>query len=125
MQLVVEDGGLVPVPTVLAYDERDPYAVTATFQIGEGAVNWVFGRDLLSDGLTHHAGDGDVMVWPGWDDETGDIVYLSLLSPDGVAMLRGPKSVIEPFVTRSYEIVGFGAESTCIDIDSDLAELLA
>ena len=40
------------------------YAVTRRDRTADGDVTWVFGRDLLDDGLIEPAGEGDVTVWP-------------------------------------------------------------
>ena len=51
-ELVSPDSAPVPVKVELTYDSRDPYAVQASFRTGQGtAVDWVFARDLLADGL--------------------------------------------------------------------------
>src|SRR4029078_13035736 len=64
-ELVSPDSAPVPVKVELTYDNRDPYAVQASFRTGQGtAVDWVFARDLLADGLMASSGTGDVRVQP-------------------------------------------------------------
>ena len=49
----------VPVQVEMRYDTRDPYAVQAAFRTGRaGWVEWVFSRDLLTEGLLAPAGAG-------------------------------------------------------------------
>jgi hypothetical protein len=55
----------VPVQVEMRYDTRDPYAVQAAFRTGRaGWVEWVFSRDLLTEGLITAAGAGDVRIRP-------------------------------------------------------------
>ncbi len=64
-ELIAPDAPVVPVKVDLTYNSRDPYAVQASFRTGNGtAVDWVFARDLLHDGLIASAGTGDVRVQP-------------------------------------------------------------
>ena len=65
LRLVVSGDSSLPVPAGLRYETTDPYAVHATFHTGGGeTVDWVFARDLLSEGLLRPSGAGDVRVWP-------------------------------------------------------------
>ena len=83
-ELVSPDSAPVPVKVELTYDSRDPYAVQASFRTGQGtAVDWVFARDLLADGLMASSGTGDVRVQPMPTDPTR--IELELNSPSGHA----------------------------------------
>ena len=67
-ELISPDSPAVPVKVELTYDSRDPFAVQASFRTGQGtAVDWVFARDLLADGLMASSGTGDVRVQPTAD----------------------------------------------------------
>ncbi len=61
----VDDRGIHhSIDAVLDYRRSDPFAVAMTFVTGEGDLVWTFGRDLLAEGITTPAGDGDVHVAP-------------------------------------------------------------
>src|SRR5215212_1262561 len=51
---------------VLRYDRDDPYAVQLSFPTSPGrdAIEWIFARSLVAEGLSMPAGDGDVRIWP-------------------------------------------------------------
>jgi hypothetical protein len=67
---------------------------------------------------------GDVRVWPS--SETGvDVVYVSLSSPEGEALLEAPARELSMFLKRTYVAVPAGSESAYLDIDGALANLLA
>lgn len=110
----------------LEYRVSDPYAVTALFETGaERPVRWVFARDLLDEGLVHDVGEGDVQVVPGQDLLGRHTVQMRLASPDGVAVLEAEADAVLEFLGRSYALVPPGTESEHLDLDADLARLLA
>jgi Streptomyces sporulation and cell division protein, SsgA len=124
LRLLVAGDAALPVPAALRYDVADPYAVHAAFHAGDETVEWVFARELLSTGLRDEAGLGDVRVWPS--SETGvDVVYVSLSSPEGEALLEAPARELSMFLKRTYAAVPAGSESAYLDIDTALANLLA
>jgi hypothetical protein len=108
----------------LEYNVRDPYAVTAVFFAGERPVRWIFSRDLLDEGLVHDVGDGDVQVVPGTDDLGLHTIQLRLASPDGVAVLEAASDEVLDFLGRSYALVPPGTESTHLDVDAALEQML-
>ena len=59
LTLVMDDDRTLQVPSTLVYAVDNPYAVTAVFRTADGDVTWVFGRDLLDDGLIEPAGEGE------------------------------------------------------------------
>src|SRR5690349_9781337 len=109
-----------PVPAELEYDTRDPYAVAVVLHAGPGAVRWLFGRDLLADGLLARCGDGDVRVGPAADPA---LVLVELTSPDGAAVLEAPAKEIAAFLDRTYDVVPAGSESDWFDFDEELEKL--
>lgn len=109
-----------PVPAELEYDTRDPYAVAVVLHAGASAVRWLFGRDLLADGLLAHCGDGDVRIGPAADPA---LVVVELASPDGAAVLEAPAKEIAAFLDRTYETVPAGSESDWFDFDTELEKL--
>ncbi|MEU7783223.1 MULTISPECIES: SsgA family sporulation/cell division regulator [unclassified Amycolatopsis] len=109
-----------PVPAELAYDTRDPYAVAVVLHAGPSAVRWLFGRDLLADGLLARCGDGDVRIGPAGDPA---LVVVELNSPDGAAVLEAPAKEIAAFLDRTYDVVPAGSESDWFDFDTELEKL--
>ena len=111
----------------LTYDSRDPYAVQASFRTGQGtAVDWVFARDLLADGLMASSGTGDVRVQPMPTDPTR--IELELNSPSGHALLAlftTCAQTLGEFLDRTYEAVPPSTEYSWLDFDHALSELLA
>ncbi|MEV4054933.1 SsgA family sporulation/cell division regulator [Amycolatopsis sp. NPDC049688] len=109
-----------PVPAELEYDTLDPYAVAVVLHAGPSAVRWLFGRDLLSDGLLARCGDGDVRIGPAGDPA---LVVVELSSPDGAAVLEAPAKEIAAFLDRTYDVVPAGSESDWFDFDEEMEKL--
>ncbi|MEW1773317.1 SsgA family sporulation/cell division regulator [Streptomyces sp. NPDC086777] len=116
----------VPMQAVLRYDTDDPYAVRAVFHPpGQGrTVEWFFGRDMLAEALGGRTGRGDVHMWPDVDSGR-DVVLVALCSPGGSALLRLPARGVESFLRETWSAVPSGAESDRLDLDAELAQLLA
>jgi hypothetical protein len=126
LRLVVPGSTSLPVRADLSYDGTDPYAVQVAFHTGSGdgdVVQWTFARQLLSDGVTVPAGEGDVQVWPSGGG-TGAVVCLALSSPSGRALFEVPLDELVHFLGRTYEAVPTGTESEHVDVDAELALLL-
>jgi hypothetical protein len=127
MHLVIPGATSLPVRADLSYDARDPYALTVSFHTGSGptadVVEWTFARQLLTDGVTAPAGQGDVRVWPG-TTEGSPVVCLSLSSPSGKALFEVPVPELVEFLTMTYTAVPTGTESQHVDVDAELALLL-
>ena len=122
--LVVPGATALPVRASMAYDAADPYAVRIAFHTGTGdAVQWTFARQLLTDGVTSPAGQGDVRTWPA-NNERGQVVCLSLTSPSGSALFEVPVPELVEFLTMTYAAVPTGTEGDHVDFDAELAELL-
>lgn len=114
--------GSVPLPVRadLEYDPADPFAVCVGYHAGGGVVRWLFGRDLLADGLLAPAGDGDVRVRPAADDSR---VLVELNAPDGSAILEAAANELADFLDRTYDEVPVGTEDNLFDFDAELAKL--
>ena len=129
LRLVVPGAASLPVRADLDYDVQDPYAVSVSFHTGAGVaggdvVQWTFARQLLSDGVTVPAGEGDVQVWPSTGNGGGPVVCLSLCSPSGRALFEVPLGDLVEFLGRTYQAVPTGGESDHVDVDAELALLL-
>ena len=123
LRLVLGGDAEILVPATLVYDALNPFAVSAVFHTSEGDVTWVFGRDLLEDGLRGPVGQGDVAVWPS-HHEGRTIVCLSLASPSGSALLEADTADVNAFLDASFSVVPMGTEMAAVDLDAELAELL-
>ena len=89
MDLVAGDELSVRIAVDLGYDTEDPYAVRFTFHLpGDTPVTWYFARELLVDGISRPAGEGDVHIHPIGEDLTE--IGVVLRSPDGDATLHAP-----------------------------------
>jgi hypothetical protein len=122
-ELIAPDAPVVPVKVDLTYHSRDPYAVQASFRTGNGtAVDWVFARDLLHDGLIGPAGTGDVKVQPMPDNPNR--VQLELSSPSGHAVFTTCAQTLGDFLQRTFEAVPAETEYSWLDFDMALSDLL-
>src|SRR6201999_4048026 len=64
-RLIVPPQTVVPLGASLSYSSEDPYAIRVAFHVGlDEPVEWIFARELLSNGLKGRDGLGDVRVWP-------------------------------------------------------------
>ena len=122
-ELIAPDAPVVPVKVDLTYHSHDPYAVQASFRTGNGsAVDWVFARDLLHDGLIGPAGTGDVRVQPMPGNPNR--VQLELSSPSGHAVFTTCAQALGEFLHRTYDAVPGGTEYSWLDFDVALSDLL-
>ncbi|MDQ1746557.1 MAG: hypothetical protein QOD07_820 [Frankiaceae bacterium] len=124
LRLVVPGSPSLPVVADLTYDLTDPYAVRVAFHTGgPDVVEWTFARALLTDGVTHPVGEGDVQVWPSHSGGR-PVVCISLSSPSGRAMFEAPLSQLVEFLTKTYAVVPTGSEGEYVDVEAELALLL-
>jgi Streptomyces sporulation and cell division protein, SsgA len=139
LRLVVPQQTIVPLVASMFYSGSDPYAVRMAFHVGtDEPVEWIFARDLLAAGIESRQGEGDVQVWPshGWCTETGSldlmasregeekVLNIELSSPFGQAHFEAPAQAMSAFLRRTYQIVPAGQESSYIDIEAELNDLL-
>jgi hypothetical protein len=127
LRLVVPGGPSLPVMAGLRYDSDDPWAVRVAFQTGEeegDVVEWMFARQLLTDGVAKAVGEGDVRVWPS--QSGGDrVIHLAMASPSGSALFEIDRDALVEFLQQTYLAVPTGHESDVVDLDAELAALLA
>jgi hypothetical protein len=124
-ELIGADGAAVPLAAELRYDELDPFAVSACFRSGDSHVRWVFARDLLAVGTYDPSGDGDVHIYPSLDSLGRAVTLIELSSPDGEAIIQARTDELSDFLARTEAMVPTGSESTHINLDSVLAQILA
>ena len=125
LELIDGQGACELVPAGLRYDSGDPFAVALVFHDGSGPNIWTFARELLSEGLHAASGDGDVHVSPHRSDQGQAILLIQLATNDGAALLQANPAEIEAFLALSHDLVAPGDESTCLDIDALIGEILA
>jgi hypothetical protein len=130
--VVTTDTRMAGVPAILRYRSDDPYAVRLVFldiaPSGDGedkgdddpeivdGVEWVFARDLLTDGLHTPTGEGDVHVWPFGP---GDLM-IELRSGASTALVITPQAAVRLFLCHVYAIVPAGSERRHLNLDREL-----
>jgi hypothetical protein len=128
LRLVVPQQAIVPLVASLFYSVEDPYAIRIAFHVGlDEPVEWIFARELLSAGRDGHVGLGDVRVWPATemaDGASGDVLNLELSSPFGQAHFEAPVQEVSDFLVRTYEFVPEGEETSRVDVEAGLLDLL-
>ena len=124
LQLVVPGADSLPLLAGLRYDVSDPWAVAVSFETGEGVVEWLFARQLLTDGIAFPVGEGDIRVWPSLTDGER-LVTLAMESPSGAAMFEIDRDSLVEFLQQTYLAVPTGHEGDAVDFDAELALLLS
>ncbi|MGY5036658.1 SsgA family sporulation/cell division regulator [Streptomyces sp. 900116325] len=126
VRLVVSRDLSMPLPMRLQYVAGDPYAVRAALHpLGYGGrIEWFFSRDMLAQALQGHAGHGDVRLWSG-QGLGRDVLYIALSPPTDSILLEVPAQGVESFLRETRTVVPPGAESSQLDLDAELAHLLA
>jgi hypothetical protein len=124
------DGSNVALPSLLSWTSENPLAVHACFgdpDVG-GAVEWIFGRDLLIDVVldgAHTAGEGDVTVArrknAGLAGPAKDQLILTL-SVGHVVNLRTDLVEIKIFLQNTFIYAPQGQE--VVDVDTTIEKLL-
>ncbi len=109
------------------------------FHVGtDEPVEWIFARDLLAAGIESPQGEGDVKVWPsaqscaeaedldviGTADADYAVLNIELSSPFGEAHFEAPAQAMSAFLRRTYSIVPAGQETSYIDLETELNDLL-
>ena len=121
------------VPALLCYDGSDPFAVRIAFgDVGdetgvvdpdEAGISWLVSRELLQEGLTKPAGDGDVRVWPA--HAATDVLFLHLRAPSGEALFELSRATVAAFLRQTEALVPSGSESEMLALDEELQALLS
>ncbi len=107
------------------YYPDDPYAVWLTFRIPAGDVCWAVARSLLVRGLTEPAGEGDIRLWPGIDEDGRAVVRMDFHSPEGRLITSARTADLHEFLARTWAAVPAGSESARVDLDRLVESLLA
>lgn len=126
VRLLGDEGHALPLTATLHYDAADPLAVTALFDDGgKKPVRWVFSRALLVTGMDRLTGNGDVVIWPTFDDDGERAIHIQLRSPHGDALLEAPADALETFLSSTSRLVPPGTEHEAIDLDALVHALLS
>jgi hypothetical protein len=136
--LVGPERTIVPLTAGLSYSCADPYAIRIAFDIGtDKLVEWILARDLLAAALHGSEGLGDVRAWPSAASCDPDVVAIgggaagyailniAMSSPYGQAHFEVSAKAIEDFLQRTYQLVAIGQESSYLDFDAELTDLLS
>lgn len=110
----------VEIRATLAYSANDPFSVTLGLSLGaDQAVEWVFARELLIDGVHLPVGQGDIHIYPTFGE-----LRINLQSPDGSATLAADLATMRQFADDMQATVALGNEHEFFSFDDELAELL-
>ena len=114
----------IPVTVEFHYTVDDPWAVTMVFHTDTADVTWRFARDMVV--LTFPGccgvGYGDVhIVEPDIPYVDGDVVVVSLKSPNGVANAVFGRADVDRFIDATIDLVPLGSET--IDFDTEMKRL--
>jgi hypothetical protein len=124
-------GGVSPAQAYLEYSQTDPWAVWARFRAGTpgdpAAVDfeWAFARDLLSAGLEVQSGQGAVRVRPWTLPRHRKVVMIELFTTAGPVEFTTPAAGVRKFLKAARTLVPPGTEARHVDIDADIATILA
>ena len=128
LRLVVPGGPALPLLAELHYTAEDPWAVRVAFHVGTGrdaddTVEWLFARQLLTEGTARTVGEGDVRVWPSVRGRER-VVNLAMTSPSGSALFEIERDTLVECLQQTYLAVPTGSEQDVVDLDAELALLL-
>ena len=107
----------------LRYDPVDPYAVVMTVRVhGQDGVTWLFGRELLDEGLRRATGVGDVSIGPCPEAPTA-LFHVILRDDASDAVLELRVAPVEEFMRMTYQLVPSGREGTFLAIEDDVSAI--
>src|SRR4051795_10779116 len=118
-------GEATSIAPALVFHPASPYAVTMVFRTGVQEVLWTFGRELLVEGLFEPTGYGDGPVWSSLSSVASPLVIIELCSPDGELLVQASSRSVTTFVRSMLDSVPNGQESSFVDFDDELAQILS
>jgi hypothetical protein len=125
LEFVDTEGLSTPLDAEFEYDPADPFAVSVLFADEPVPVRWTFARELLIEGFYEPTGDGDVHVWPCLNTEGAAVVILELSSPSGEVLVQVSSRSLASFIHQMVTTVPQGSEAEVVDLDAEIAQLLA
>ncbi|UQX03099.1 SsgA family sporulation/cell division regulator [Streptomyces sp. RerS4] len=115
----------VPLQGAFVYRTDRPYELAVDFRgAGRHLARWVFSRDLLIDGQTTPAGEGDIQVWP-MREGTEPRVFLAFSNGAQSCVVSARAKDVRALCRRMTELVPRGQERRHYDLDAQLSALLA
>lgn len=123
--LVSASTGEAEIAAELRYDPSDPLAVSLAIgtECSEPVI-WTFARDLLQAGVRGPSGHGDITIEPAEAANGHRTLRITLATDCLATMLISTDSVIE-FLVETYALVASGCELDHVDLDAEIAALLA
>jgi hypothetical protein len=107
----------------LQYRSADPFAVLMTIRVrGSEPSTWMFGRELLDDGLRRASGVGAVTVEPCPQAPTA-LLHVTLRDDVSEAALELRSAPIAEFLSRTYDTVPARPEGLYLLVDDDVSAL--
>jgi hypothetical protein len=107
----------------LRYDPSDPLAVALAIGVEcSEPVVWVFGRDLLADGINRPSGEGDITIEPAGNVEHKVRITLAT---DCLATMMADRNTVIEFLVDAFTAVPSGCEMDGVDLDAEIAALFA
>ncbi|MGP4045993.1 SsgA family sporulation/cell division regulator [Streptomyces sp. 2A115] len=101
-----------------SYNTHDPLAVTLILDTdGERPVRWIFARELLAEGMAARAGEGDVVLWPGHDQDGEPSSFYVRVGGTRTALFEIPAEPVAKWLARTYDLVSQGTELNGVDWD--------
>ncbi|MDX6234482.1 MAG: hypothetical protein QOH68_3590 [Nocardioidaceae bacterium] len=108
---------------LLRYDPMDPYAVVMTVRVhGQDGVTWLFGRELLDEGLRRATGVGDVSIAPCPQAPTA-LFHVILRDDASHAVLELRVAPVAEFMRMTFKLVPSGREEKFLAIDDDVSAI--
>ena len=108
---------------LLRYDPMDPYAVAMTVHVrGQDGVTWLFGRELLNEGLRQSCGLGDVSIAP-CPQAPSALLHVTLRDDASNAVLELRAAPVNEFMRMTHQLVPAGSEGSFLDIEDDVSPI--
>ncbi len=108
----------LPLNCEFSYDTRDPLAITLVFDTdAEDPVRWIFSRELLAEGMTAPAGEGDVVLWPELYQDGEPSAFCVQVGSVRTALFEIPIEPVAQWLAQTYDMVPQGTELDGVDWD--------
>jgi hypothetical protein len=108
----------------LQYRSTDAYAIEMTIRLrDQKAITWLFGRDLLDDGLRQESGLGDVRIAPCPQAPTA-LLHVTLRDDICAVDLEMRSAPVAEFLRLTYLEVPHGTEGLFVLIEDDVSALV-
>ncbi|MER7361981.1 SsgA family sporulation/cell division regulator [Nonomuraea wenchangensis] len=119
--LLADEGGTRT--STFRYRTWEPFSVTITLPLDEGAVEFEFARDLLIDGVEEAVGEGWIEVLPHYVDP--DLVTLRMFAAGRWHEFYARRDDVDGFIDATCELVPLSRAADRLDLDALIHRLLA